>query len=43
VQIVQHQRLLPDWIDMTRALIGDLSPDEQTAIASGNARRRYAI
>lgn len=34
---------LPDWIDMTRALIGDLSPDEQTAIASGNARRLYAI
>lgn len=32
---------LPGWIDMTRALLAGLSPDEQAAIASGNARQVY--
>lgn len=34
---------LPDWVSMTRELIGGLSQDEQTAIASGNAGRVYGV
>lgn len=34
---------LPDWITMTRDLLGRLSPDEQSAIAEQNARRVYGV
>ena len=34
---------LPDWIDTSRALLADLSADEQVAIAQGNARRIYRL
>jgi predicted TIM-barrel fold metal-dependent hydrolase len=34
---------LPGWIDMTRALLADLSPDEQAAIGQGTARRVYRV
>lgn len=34
--------LLP-WMEITRALIAGLSPDEQGAIAAGNARRIYRV
>lgn len=34
---------LPAWIDMTRALLADLSADEQFAIGQGTARRVYGV
>ncbi len=34
---------LPDWIDMSRALLAGLSPDEQAAIGQGTARRVYNL
>jgi len=34
---------LPDWIDMTRELLTELSADEQAAIAQGTARRVYGV
>lgn len=34
---------LPDWIDLSRALLAPLSPDEALAIAQGNARRVYRL
>lgn len=34
---------LPEWVALTRRLIAELSEDEQEAIASGNARRLYAV
>ena len=34
---------LPGWIDLTRALLADLSPDEQFAIGQGTARRVYGV
>jgi predicted TIM-barrel fold metal-dependent hydrolase len=34
---------LPDWIDMTRALIAGLSVSEQAAIGQGTARRVYGL
>ena len=34
---------LPGWIDMTRALLAGLSPDEQAAIGTGTARRVYRL
>jgi predicted TIM-barrel fold metal-dependent hydrolase len=34
---------LPDWIDMTRALLEDLSANEQYAIGQGTARRIYGV
>lgn len=34
---------LPSWIDMTRTLIGGLSPNEQAAIGQGTARRVYNL
>jgi predicted TIM-barrel fold metal-dependent hydrolase len=34
---------LPDWIDLTRRLIGGLSDAEQAEIASGTARRCYRV
>ncbi len=34
---------LPAWIDMTRDLLADLSPDEQAAIGTGTARRVYGV
>lgn len=34
---------LTDWIAMTRELLAGLSRHEQTAIASGNARRLYGL
>ena len=34
---------LPDWIAVSRRLIGALSADEQFAIAQGTARRVYGL
>ena len=34
---------LPGWIDLSRALIADLSGEEQVAIMSGNAKRVYGV
>lgn len=34
---------LPEWISMTRALLRDLSKDEQAAIAQNNARALYKV
>jgi predicted TIM-barrel fold metal-dependent hydrolase len=34
---------LPGWIDLSRALIAQLSADEQAAIAQGTARRVYRL
>lgn len=34
---------LPDWISLTRNLLGSLSPDEQDQIAQANAKRVYGI
>ncbi len=34
---------LPDWIDIFRQLITNFSPDEATAISSGNAQRIYGV
>lgn len=34
---------LSGWIDMTRALLAGLSPDEQAAIGTGTARRVYRL
>lgn len=34
---------LPDWIELTRALLAGLSPDEQAMIAQGTARRVYRL
>lgn len=34
---------LPGWIAMTRAMLADLSPAEQLAIAQGTARRVYRL
>lgn len=34
---------LPQWIDMTRELLADLSADEQFAIGQGTARRVYGV
>ncbi|MCC5982811.1 MAG: amidohydrolase [Rhodobacteraceae bacterium] len=34
---------LPDWIDLSRALLSPLSADEATAIAQHNARRVYRL
>lgn len=34
---------LPGWINMTRALLGGLSPAEQGAIGEGTARRVYGL
>lgn len=34
---------LPAWIDMTRALLADLSADEQFAIGQGTAQRVYGV
>ncbi|MEM9676583.1 MAG: amidohydrolase family protein [Pseudomonadota bacterium] len=34
---------LPNWIDMTRAMIGHLSKDEQLAIAQLNAKKIYNV
>ncbi len=41
--VVNLGMTLPDWIAATRELIGTLSPDEQFAIAQGNARRVYRL
>ncbi|WP_054008753.1 amidohydrolase family protein [Cypionkella psychrotolerans] len=34
---------LPDWIDMSRAMLSDLSADEQKMIGHQNARRVYGL
>ena len=34
---------LPDWIDLTRALLARLTDTEQAAISRGNARRVYGL
>jgi predicted TIM-barrel fold metal-dependent hydrolase len=34
---------LPEWIDMTRQLLAELSADEQYAIGQGTARRVYGV
>lgn len=34
---------LPDWMDLTRRLLANLSPSAQEAIAAGNARRIYRL
>ena len=34
---------LPAWIDMTRALLAGLGPDEQAQIGTGTARRVYGL
>ncbi len=34
---------LPDWIDMSRAMLGGLSADEQAMIGHQNARRVYGL
>ena len=34
---------LPQWIDMTREVLADLSADEQFAIGQGTARRVYGV
>lgn len=41
--VVNLKSDLPQWIDVFRELIADLSIDEQTAISNGNARRFYGI
>ncbi|MDD9908783.1 MAG: amidohydrolase family protein [Ahrensia sp.] len=40
--VVNLRSSLPDWIDIFRDLIGELSPAEQRAICSGNVQRIYA-
>jgi predicted TIM-barrel fold metal-dependent hydrolase len=32
---------LPGWIDLTRAILADLSGDERATVTQGNARRVY--
>lgn len=34
---------LPKWIDITRELLAELSPDEQAAIMSDNTRRLFGV
>jgi predicted TIM-barrel fold metal-dependent hydrolase len=34
---------LPDWIDLSRSLLQDLTPAEQDRIAQGNAKRLYRL
>ena len=34
---------LPDWIDLTRALLAGLRPAERFVISHGNARRVYGL
>lgn len=41
--VVDQGAGLPGWIDMTRALLADLSPDERAAIFQGTARRVYRL
>ena len=41
--VVNLKSDLPNWIDVFRALIADLSLDEQTAIANGNAQGIYKV
>lgn len=37
--VVNLKSALPDWIDIFRQSVGDLSIDEQRAISNGNAQR----
>ena len=41
--VVNLKSDLPNWIDVFRELIADLSVDEQSAISNGNARRIYGV
>ncbi len=41
--VVNLRSTLPDWIEIFRALISDLSPDEQEAICFINAKRVYSL
>ncbi len=34
---------LPEWIDITKELLSELSPGEQEAIAGGNARALFDV
>ncbi|MGI9366608.1 MAG: amidohydrolase family protein [Rhizobiaceae bacterium] len=41
--VVNTRSTLPDWLDMTRQLLNELSPDERSAIGEHNARRIYGV
>ena len=41
--VVNLKSTLPEWIDIFRNLIEDLSADEKAAISSGNAQRIYDV
>lgn len=41
--VVNLHSSLPDWIDLTRALLSDLSADEQARIGEGTARAVYRL
>jgi predicted TIM-barrel fold metal-dependent hydrolase len=41
--VVNLRSTLPDWLSMSRAMIADLSMDERSAIAHGNAKRLYHV
>jgi predicted TIM-barrel fold metal-dependent hydrolase len=41
--VVNINSALPDWIDMTRSLLSDLTPDEQRAIGTGTAKTVYRL
>ena len=41
--VVNLKSDLPNWIDIFRELITDLSVDEQTAVSNGNAQRLYGV
>ncbi|MGI9354859.1 MAG: amidohydrolase family protein [Rhizobiaceae bacterium] len=41
--VVNLKSTLPEWIDIFRNLIEDLSADEKAAISSGNAQRNYDV
>ena len=41
--VVNLKSDLPNWVDIFRNLIAELSVDEQTAISNGNAQRLYGV
>ncbi len=41
--VVNLRSDLPNWIDIYRQLIADLSVDEQVAISNGNAKKIYGV
>lgn len=41
--VVDMANGLPDWLDVTQEILGELGADEANAIGTGNARRLYGL